>query len=83
LRDEIVISSENGSRGRLSEAVVDIHNGNIVSEKPVQITMLRGSLEANRMEVRDSGKLVRFERGVTVVLNLGDLVGGNARAGAP
>jgi lipopolysaccharide export system protein LptC len=83
LRDEILISSESGSRGRLSEAVVDMHNGSVVSEKPVQISILRGSLEANRMEVRDSGKLVRFERGVTVILNLGDLVGGNARAVAP
>src|SRR5581483_8956685 len=75
LRDEIRISSESGSRGRLSEAVIDIHNGNIVSEKPVQLSMLRGTLEANRMEVRDGGKFLRFERGVTVVLTLGDVLG--------
>jgi lipopolysaccharide export system protein LptC len=82
LRDEIRISSESGSRGRLSEAVIDIHNGNIVSEKPVQLSMLRGTLEANRMEVRDGGKFLRFERGVTVVLTLGDVLG-KPRAEAP
>jgi lipopolysaccharide export system protein LptC len=83
LRDDIVISSESGSRGRLSEAVIDVHSGSIVSEKPVQLSMLRGTLAANRMEITEGGKLLRFERGVTLVLTLGDLMGGKTRAAAP
>jgi lipopolysaccharide export system protein LptC len=68
LRHDIVVTSVSGYRALLSEAVVDIKGGKIVSEKPVQVKTAAWTINSNRMEVIDSGDVMRFERGVTVVL---------------
>lgn len=67
----ILLSSSTGYEGRLSEASVDIRKGHVVSNKPVELRMLQGTLNANRLEIVDSGDLVRFLDGVrmTVMLN--------------
>jgi lipopolysaccharide export system protein LptC len=70
LSDNIVVTSSSGYRALLSEAVVDVRAGKITSEKPVEVTSATGSVTANRLEITDSGELVRFERGVTVLLRL-------------
>ena len=70
LGENIVLSSSTGYQGRLSEAVVDIRKGHIVSNKPVELKMLQGTLNANQLEVVNSGELVRFEGGVTMMLML-------------
>jgi lipopolysaccharide export system protein LptC len=53
----------------MSEATVDTRGGNVVSEHPVQVKMLQGTLDANRLDVIDNGDLVRFGGGVNMVLN--------------
>lgn len=68
LGQEIVIISTAGYQGRLIEAQVEIKKGRIVSEKPVQMKMPQGTLDANRMEVTETGAVIRFEGGV--VMNL-------------
>jgi lipopolysaccharide export system protein LptC len=70
LGKNIVLSSSTGYEGRLSEAVIDIRKGNIVSEKPVEVKMLQGTLNANRLEVIDAGDVVRFEGGVVMIMTL-------------
>lgn len=70
LGPDIVLSSSTGYEGRLSEATVDIRKGHIVSQKPVEVKMLKGTLNANRLEVLDAGDLVRFDGGVSMVLKL-------------
>ena len=70
LKQDIVLTSSSGYECRLSEAVVDTRKGNVVSEHPVEVKMLQGVLNANRLEVVDSGDLVRFDGGVDMVLNL-------------
>lgn len=75
--------SNNQYEGKLSEATVDIGKGNVLSDKPVTLKMLRGQLDANRLEILDSGDLVRFTNGVTLVLeHLGDQTPQTAKAGA-
>jgi len=75
--------SNNQYEGKLSEATVDIGKGNVLSEKPVTLKMLRGQLDANRLEILDSGDLVRFTNGVTLVLDhLGEQTPQTAKAGA-
>ena len=71
LEQQILLSSDNGYKGRLTEAVIDVHSGDVVSEKPVELEMLQGILNANRMNITNSGDVIRFERGVnmTVMLN--------------
>jgi lipopolysaccharide export system protein LptC len=75
--------SNNQYEGKLTEATVDIGKGNVLSEKPVTLKMLRGRLDANRLEILDSGDLVRFTKGVTLVLDhLGEQTPQTAKAGA-
>jgi lipopolysaccharide export system protein LptC len=71
LEQQILLSSDNGYKGRLTEAVVDVRSGDVVSEKPVELEMLQGILNANRMNITNSGDVIRFENGVnmTVMLN--------------
>ncbi len=64
LRDNIVVTSTAGYEGHLSEAVVDMHSGHIVSDKPVTVKLLNGLLNANRMEIE--GEVIRFDGGVTL-----------------
>ena len=75
----IDLSSSTGYAGHLSEAMVDIRNGNVVSEKPVEVKLLQGVLNANRLDIENSGDLVRFGGGVTMTLMLNQI----PAAGAP
>jgi len=68
LSNNIVVTSTNGYEALLSEAVLDIRAGKIVSEKPVLVKTSTLNINANRLEVSDGGDLMRFERGVTVLL---------------
>jgi len=68
LSQEIVIVSTAGYQGRLTEAKVEIKKGRILSEKPVQMKMPQGTLDANRMEILDSGAMIRFDGGVVMML---------------
>jgi lipopolysaccharide export system protein LptC len=81
LDQNIVLSSSTGYRGRLSEAMIDIRKGNVVSERPVEVELLQGTLNANRLEIADSGDLVRFGGGVNMTLMLGDAGAPQAKTG--
>ena len=70
LKDKILLTSSNGNKGRLSEATIDVRKGNVVSSQPVELEMLQGVLDANKLEIVDSGALVRFHGGVTMTLML-------------
>jgi lipopolysaccharide export system protein LptC len=70
LGQNIVLTSSTGYEGRLSEATVDIRKGSVISKKPVEVKMLQGTLHANGLEVANSGDMVRFEGGVTMMLML-------------
>jgi len=68
LSQDIVVTTSNGYRALLSEAVIDVRVGKITSDKPVEVKTDAWTVNANRMEVAESGDLMRFERGVTVTL---------------
>lgn len=68
----ILLSSSNGYKGRLSQAVVDIKKGNVISDQPVELELLQGTLNAKRLEIIDSGDVVRFHGGVTMILMFND-----------
>lgn len=69
-RNVLVSSSE--YEVSLREALVDVRAGSIVSEQPVEVRMLQGTISANRLEVRESGAVIRFDGGVTMVIDRGD-----------
>ena len=79
LQTNVVVTSSQGDRARLSEALIDIRAGKMMSEKPVEVSGAEWTLSGNRMEITEGGALIRFERGVSVTLMS---PGGGARADA-
>jgi lipopolysaccharide export system protein LptC len=77
-----VIVSSSGYTVWLDHAVVDIRTSNVVTEKPVRVKMLQGTLEAKRLEVAEGGDLLRFEGSVKMLLNLGNSSAAQSPAGA-
>jgi lipopolysaccharide export system protein LptC len=73
LSRNIVLESTTGFTVHLSEAVVDTGSGNIVSNKPVEVQMLQGTLKAKRMDVTNAGEVVEFGGGVVMDLIAGAL----------
>jgi lipopolysaccharide export system protein LptC len=47
---------------------MNVRTNHVVSEKPVQVTMPQGTVNANRLEILNSGEIVRFERDVVMVI---------------
>lgn len=72
LSNNIILNSSTGYQGILSEAVIDVHKGTVVSEKPVVVKMLNGVLNAKRLEVAENGEVIRFDGGVTMSLTLNE-----------
>ena len=68
LEKDILVNSSSGYEGRLSKAVVNTRTGNIVSEQPVALKMLNGTINANAMQIEQSGEMIRFHRGVAMQL---------------
>jgi lipopolysaccharide export system protein LptC len=66
----IELNSSTGYQARLREALIDIRKGNVTSEQPVEVRMLQGTLNANRLDILDSGDLVRFHGGVVMDMKL-------------
>jgi lipopolysaccharide export system protein LptC len=60
LRENIVVTSAN-YEALLTEAVVFVQAGRMISEQPVEVKMLQGTINSKRMEVLNSGEVVRFE----------------------
>jgi lipopolysaccharide export system protein LptC len=73
LKERIILSSSTGYAGRLRDAVIEVKKGTVVSESPVELTLLNGTLSANRLEIEDHGDVIRFSGGV--VMNLTSLGG--------
>jgi lipopolysaccharide export system protein LptC len=71
LRQNVVFKSTGGFEVHMSEALVDVHTSNVVSENPVEVRLQQGIINANRMEVVDSGDVIRFGGGVTMVMSSG------------
>jgi len=68
LKTDVTLTSSAGYSVRLDEAKVDIKTNRIVSEKPVEVTLATGTINANRLEVSDNGDTIRFDNGVEVNL---------------
>lgn len=69
LDDDIALASSTGYAARLKEAIVDMRSGNVVSNKPVKVKLLNGSLDAKRLEISENGAVIRFYGGVSMVLH--------------
>jgi lipopolysaccharide export system protein LptC len=68
LAENIHLVSSTGYEVRLSEAVIDVHKGNVASEKPVWVKLPNGFINAKRLEVLDGGGIIRFGGGVAMTV---------------
>jgi len=69
LREHVVVTSTQGYKAKLTQAVVDMKKGNVVSNQHVEVRMPSGLINANGMEVENSGEVVRFTNGVVFDLD--------------
>ena len=68
LVDNVHVVSSNGYEARLHEATIDVHKGNVQSEKPVWVKLTNGVINGKKLEIRDSGDVIRFFGGVTMIV---------------
>lgn len=79
LNDNIHLVSSTGYEARLSQALVDMNKGTVVSDTPVWVKLLDGDLNAKQLRIDDKGDVLRFTD-VTMVLQSGKQ---DAKAGKP
>ena len=80
LKDKIFLQSSTGYEARLTQATVDMASGSVTSNQPVAVKLLNGTLDANGLHITESGALVVFEGGVSMLLNMDNT---GAPGGAP
>ncbi len=68
LKDNIFLQSTTGYEARLTQATVDLGGGTVMSDQPVSVKLLNGTLDANRLKIIENGAVVRFEGGVSMIL---------------
>jgi lipopolysaccharide export system protein LptC len=71
LRKDIFLQSSTGYEARMSQALVDLNKGTVVSDEHVDVKLLNGTLTADKLRIFNSGEIVRFEG--NVVMNLDNL----------
>jgi lipopolysaccharide export system protein LptC len=64
LREHVVFTTAQGLNAKMSEAVVDMKKGTLQSDRFVDFRLPSGRVQANAVEIEDSGEVVRFSRGV-------------------
>jgi lipopolysaccharide export system protein LptC len=68
LHEDVLLKSTT-YEARLSEATIDMAKGSVVSDKPVNVRMTDGTLDAQKLEITGKGELMVFYGGVTMHLN--------------
>jgi len=68
LHKDIFLQSSTGYEARLTAALVDIANGTVTSNEPVDVKLLNGTLRSDRLRITEKGEVARFEG--NVVMNL-------------
>ncbi len=64
LREHVVFTTSQGLNAKLREAVIDMKKGTLQSDQSVDLKLPSGRVQANGVEIEDSGEVVRFTRGV-------------------
>jgi lipopolysaccharide export system protein LptC len=69
LYQDVVMTSSAGTEIRLSEARLDMRKAHVLSNKPVEVLLPNGRIDAKQMEVIEGGDVVQFRGGVTMLVN--------------
>lgn len=68
LRQDIIVSSKQGYTAYLTSADVMLKAKSVTSNEPVLIEWQKGSINANRLEIKENSNVIRFFGGVKVRL---------------
>lgn len=68
LNENVIVTASSGTQIRLAEARLDVRKGHILSEKPVEVVLPNGRIDAKVLEVSGGGEVVQFRGGVTMVV---------------
>ena len=68
---DIIVRADGGYRALLQTAAVDLKDGNVLSNQPVQVDMLNGSVTSQSLELIERGRYIRFEGNVEMTIYLG------------
>lgn len=82
LRENIFLQTSTGYEARLTQATVDMAAGTVTSNQPVAVKLLNGTLNANGLNITESGALVVFTGGVSMLLDNTGAPAGAATAAA-
>ncbi|MDB5656054.1 MAG: export transporter periplasmic protein LptC [Tardiphaga sp.] len=66
LYKDIFMQTSTGYEAHLTQAVIDIGQGTVASDEPVDVKLLNGTLVGQRLRITEHGELVRFEGGVVM-----------------
>ena len=80
LNKNILVRTSTGSEMHLEEAQINTGSGEIISNKPVAVFSDQGTLNADRLEIFNSGEVVNFIGSVVMNLNANDDATPNASA---
>lgn len=83
LQKDVYLLATSGYEAWLTQAMVDLGNGTINSDEPVDVKWQGGTLRGQKLRITDRGELIRFEGGVVMHLdNAGAAPQANAPAGS-
>jgi lipopolysaccharide export system protein LptC len=71
LNKDVVVTSNTGYTADMTSADVDLESGRVVSEEPVKVTLEAGTINSDRLEIRDGGDLIIFQGRVRMNLKPG------------
>lgn len=83
MRGDVRVVSGSGFDIRMHDADVDMKAGSIQSPQPVHVVMPRGTIDADRLSIRDGGQQVTFDGNVVTVLTPAEAETRAANEGTP
>jgi lipopolysaccharide export system protein LptC len=69
LNKNVVIVMSNGTTVHMAETTLDMRKNHVTSDKPVQVDVADGHVNAQKMEVVNGGEVVYFRGGVNMLLD--------------
>lgn len=70
LTEGIVIRSTAGYEGKLTNALIEVKRGYVITETPVDISFNNGTIRSDRMQIFENGARALFEGGVVMMMKL-------------
>jgi len=83
LRRDIRVTTDDGHEARLTSASIDFKAGTVISREPVTVKLTNGLVEADQLEIGDSGKVITFVGRVRTLLEPGGQSNGGKAPSQP